>query len=175
MKRFIVLTAGALFCLACAAVSASPTDSNPAPSRAIPVVVHVNDQGRVTSATPAYRVRPAVLRAIRQTLDTIITGPAMKDGKAVSSQFVITLALVPAAKGDGSHGASLKYISSKPLPSGDWLWVHTPDHRLALVNQSNSTINLAQYPSALQRQSDANNVAARIEHDQFMKQVNQGR
>lgn len=175
MKRFIVLTVGALFCLACAAVSASPANGNPDPSRIIPVVVHVNDQGQVTEATPAYKVRPAVLRAIRQTLDTIITGPAMKDGKAVSSQFVITLALVPAAKDDGSQGASFKYISSKPLPPGVWTWVHTPDHRLALVNQSSSTINLAQYPSPLQQQSDASNLAARIAHENFMNQVNHGR
>jgi hypothetical protein len=175
MKRFIVLTAGVLFCLASAVAAALPDDGVPGNSRVIPLVVHVNDQGQVTDADPAYKVRPALMRTIRQTLDKIITAPAMKDGKAVSCQFVITLALVTVPQDNGKSSVDIKYVAGKPLPSGVWSWVHTNDHRLALINQSSSMINLSEFRTPNEQAGNARNQVAAIAHEQFMNQVNHGR
>ncbi|RAP59544.1 hypothetical protein BTJ49_02510 [Oleiagrimonas sp. MCCC 1A03011] len=102
--------------------------------RTLPVLVHVDKQGTVTDVTPAYKVRPSLVKVLRATLNKMITKPAQDHGKPISSDVVVTLALHVMEKKDGTHAANFQYVSMKPLPAGSWHWVHTPDHRLALGN-----------------------------------------
>jgi hypothetical protein len=136
MKPHVLLSLMLLLGFATGMASASPVDDKATENRTIPVLVNVNAKGDVTDIAPAYKLRPSFTRQLRDALRKMITKPAMKDGKAVSSQLVITLALVPVAQGNGKHGVNIKYVSGQALPPGTWHWVHTSGHRLALAGQN---------------------------------------
>lgn len=151
MKRSTLFVSAVLFCLASAAASAAPKDAKPDQSRLIPVLVTVSRQGKVTEATPAYKLRPSFVHVIRDTLDKMITKPATSHGKPIPCQFVVNLAMTTVPKEDGTYGVSFKYISSKPLPSGSWYWVRTIDRRLALRDQqANGTMDLTGIETSMQ-------------------------
>lgn len=136
MKRHILLSLTLFLSFAAGIASASPKDDKPTESRTIPVLVNVNAEGNVTDVAPAYRLRPSFAHLLRDTLQKMITKPAMKHGKPVACQFVLTLALVTVVRDDGKYGVNIKYVSGKALPPGAWHWVHTSDHRLALSGQN---------------------------------------
>lgn len=171
MKRSILLLSAALFCLASGLVSASAKDAHSAQSHVIPVLVNVNAKGEVTDAKPAYKLRPAFVRAIRNTLSKMITKPATNHGKPIDCQFVVNLAMTTVPRSDGAYGVAFKYISSKALPSGSWYWAKNDTHRLALADQrSTDTLNIANVRSARAAAVDVSNQNAAQQHQSFMNQ-----
>jgi hypothetical protein len=104
--------------------------------RIMPVLVHVNAHGRVTDASPSIELTPTVQRLMLRNLDELITKPATRHGHAVSSQFVINLALKVEPRENGDYLARFAYVSSTPVPSGSWYWVKIDGHRLALASRN---------------------------------------
>lgn len=138
MKRHILLSLTLLLSFAAGMASASPKQDTTTAPRVVQVLVDVNANGEVTAVTPAYKLRPAFVRQIRDALQKMITEPAMKHGEPVSSQFVLTLGLVATVRENGESSVKIKYISSKALPNGSWYWQSSPNHRLTLAGQSYS-------------------------------------
>lgn len=175
MKRSVLLISAVLFFLASGVVSASSKDEQSGKSRVVTVLVNVDAQGKVSDVSSPYKLRPAFIRVIQNTLDKMITEPAINHGKPIPCQFVANLRmnLVPAA--NGNYGVSFTYISSKPLPSGSWYWVRTRDRRIALWNQSaNDLINIADVKSPKMLEADANNRRFGDMHRSFMNQYGPG-
>ncbi|HET7359079.1 MAG TPA: hypothetical protein VFJ04_02930, partial [Rhodanobacteraceae bacterium] len=136
MKRRILLPLALSLGFAAGIAAAAPKNDPPTASREIPVLVAVNANGDVTEVTPAYKLRPSFVRLLRDTLQKMITKPATKDGKPVSGQFVFTLAVATAPRGNGESDVNIKYVSGKALPPGTWHWVQRPGRQLALAGQS---------------------------------------
>lgn len=138
MKHFVALlfALGTLFVAVSAAASSSTRGKASHPDHVIPLLVHVDETGKVTDVSAAYKLRPAMQNRLRDALRKMITQPAMQDGKPVSSQFVVNLSLVPVPREDGKYDMTVKYVSSKPLPAGQWYWTRvTESHRFALTNE----------------------------------------
>lgn len=128
-------TTSLLFAVAGPATAASMSLNHFTP-HVLPVLVEVNDQGEVTSMSPAYDLRPSIRRALRKTLDKMITQPARdEDGEAISSQFVIKLATKTTPRKDGKYNLQFVYASAVHVPYGSWYWNHVDGHRLALMRQ----------------------------------------
>jgi hypothetical protein len=104
--------------------------------RVLPVLVQVDSHGKVTDVSPSTQLPPRFDRLLRQTLDQMITKPASRHGRAVSSQFVINLGMETAARPDGNYDARFVYVSTSPVPPGSWYWVHIDGHRLALRSRN---------------------------------------
>jgi hypothetical protein len=119
--------------------SAMANDSmslNQFPHRVEPVLVQVNAHGKVTAASPAYELPPKVTRLLNANLSEMIHAPATdKDGKPIASQFVMNVALQAQPNGAGAYEAHFTYVSTKPVPPGNWYWVHLDGDRLALASQ----------------------------------------
>lgn len=125
----------ALAAIAGGALAASTGSLNEFPSKILPVLVYVNAQGKVTDASPAMRLPPALNRLLLANLSERITGPAIVHGKPVPSQFVMNLALITTPRPGGDFDANFAYVSTSPVPPGSWYWVHIDGHRLALANR----------------------------------------
>jgi hypothetical protein len=105
--------------------------------KVLPVLVQVDAHGKVTGVSPATELSPKLRRLLRANLDEMITAPAIDDkGRPTSSQFVINLALQTSPRADGNFDVSFAYVSTAPVPSGSWYWVHTDGRELALASQS---------------------------------------
>jgi hypothetical protein len=100
--------------------------------KVLPVLVQVDSHGKVTQVSPSVELAPRYDRLLRQTLDQMITRPANDHGRPVASQFVINLGLQTSPRPDGNYDAKFVYVSTSPVPSGSWYWVHIDGHRLAL-------------------------------------------
>lgn len=136
MKRFFALSAASLLLGAAgSAVAANHSTQNATARNVLPVLVQVDDQGRVTSMLPAYQLWPQSRRLLRQTLDAMITRPAQHGGHAISSQFVINLAMRATPRADGNYNVTFAYVSAQPVPYGSWHWYNN-GHRLALAGQN---------------------------------------
>lgn len=136
MKPLHCIALGAaLAAIAGSALAAGTGSLNEFPSKILPVLVHVNAQGKVTDASPAMRLPPALNRLLLANLNERITGPAIVHGKPVPSQFVMNLALVATPRPGGDFDANFAYVSTSPVPPGSWYWVHIDGHRLALANR----------------------------------------
>lgn len=136
MKPLHCIALGAaLAAIAGSALAAGTGSLNEFPSKILPVLVHVNAQGKVTDASPAIRLPPALNRMLLANLSERITGPAIVHGKPVPSQFVMNLALVTTPRPGGDFDANFAYVSTSPVPPGSWYWVHIDGHRLALANR----------------------------------------
>lgn len=107
-------------------------------NHALPVLVRVDSVGKVTLVLPSVQLSPRTDRLLRANLDQMITQPAKYRGRAVSSQFVIQLALVTEHKGDDTYSAHFEYVTAMPVPAGSWYWVHINGHRLALAEDDGS-------------------------------------
>lgn len=136
MKRFhLMALAGVLAVSGNAAMAASGSLNEFRPG-VMPVLVHVDARGKITDVSPSAELSPKVNRLLRQNLDELITQPATEHGRPVSSQFVINLAVQASPREEGDYLARFVYVSSSPVPSGSWYWVHIDGHRLALANRN---------------------------------------
>lgn len=132
MKMITLVLAGAL-ALAAGEAGADSMSLNGFRDRVLPVLVKVDAHGKVTRVSSAVELTPRFDRLLRQTLDQWITGPAMDHGKPMSSQFVMKLGMQATARADGAYDTGFVYLSSSPVPAGEWIWQHEDGHRLALV------------------------------------------
>jgi hypothetical protein len=103
--------------------------------RVLPVLVRVDSHGNVTDVSPSSTLSPRFDRLLRQTVDELINQPAKDHGRPMASQFVMNLALRAKPRADGKYDARFVYVSTSPVPSGSWYWVHMDGDRLALMNQ----------------------------------------
>lgn len=126
----------ALAAIAGSALAAGTGSLNEFQSKVLPVLVYVNAQGKVTDASPATRLPPALNRLLLANINERITGPAIVHGKPVPSQFVMNLALQATPRPGGDYDAQFAYVSASPVPPGSWYWVHIDGHRLALANRN---------------------------------------
>ncbi|MGN2245555.1 hypothetical protein ACFWZ3_02565 [Frateuria sp. GZRR35] len=104
--------------------------------KVLPVLVQVDSHGKVTQVSSAVELSPRYDRLLRQSLDEMITRPANDHGRPVASQFVINLGLQTTPRPDGNFDARFVYVSTSPVPSGSWYWVHVDGHRLALRSRN---------------------------------------
>ncbi|GAB3783753.1 hypothetical protein [Dyella agri] len=118
------------------AVADDSMSLNQFPHRYEPVLLRVNAQGKVTDVSPAYSLSPKMTRLLNANLGEMIHAPATdKHGKPVSSQFVMNVALLAEPNGTGDYAAHFTYVSTRPVPPGNWYWVHLTGDRLALASQ----------------------------------------
>ena len=118
------------------AVADDSMSLNQFPHRVEPVLMRVNAQGKVTEASPAYSLPPKMTRLLNANLGEMIHAPATdKHGKPISSQFVMNVALQAEPNGAGAYEAHFAYVSTNPVPPGNWYWVHLTGDRLALASQ----------------------------------------
>ncbi len=135
MKRsHSLMLAGALSVMCGAAVaSISPGSLNPFPQRVLPVLVQVNAEGKVTSASPAIALEPRMSRLLSQSLDDMITAPAEYHGRPIASQFILNLQLDATRRPDGDYDARFVSVSTQPVPAGNWHWVNIDGRMWALA------------------------------------------
>lgn len=128
MKHLSLFIFAALMCAAGAAIAGQGADD-----RVVRVFVHVDANGKVAAVEPAVELKTELKTALRATLDRLITKPAVVDGKAVASQFVMDLAIKTAARSGGDFTATFQYLSSQAVPSGSWRWVRRAGRQPVLV------------------------------------------
>lgn len=126
MKRSIHFLLLAVLALCISAVSASRATEKDGDQKMVPVFVQVDNTGKVTRIEPPMSLRPSMEKALEQTVKTMIHKPAVKNGKPVSSQFVLYLALVPDEQANDEYRFS--YLSAQPVPSGTYHWVNMSPH-----------------------------------------------
>lgn len=138
MKRLSIAVSILTLLASTAAVASEPAALD-ATTQVTSVLVQVDAQGKITRAVPAYPLSSRFAQLLRTNLDEMIHTPARdKQGKPVASQFVMNLTLHTTPLADGGSSAQFVYVSTQPLPTGRWNWVHDADgHRLALVNADN--------------------------------------
>jgi hypothetical protein len=136
MKRFFMMSLAGGLAVGASAAMASSGSLNEFRPLVMPVLVHVDSRGKVTDVSPSVELSPKVSRLLRQSLDEMISKPATEHGRAISSQFVINLAMQATPRLQGDYLARFIYVSSSPVPNGSWYWVHIDGHRLALANQN---------------------------------------
>lgn len=144
MKTTNALMMACLLVLASVWAQAVQADTNPMRTHTLPVLVKVDATGKVTGISPAYNLRPSFQRLLRDTINKMVTKPAMKNGKAVNSQLVITLSVLTGKAVNGRAETTLRYLSVKPLPPGTWHWSRNEENRLALSTQVSNDVTV--YP-----------------------------
>lgn len=102
-------------------------------SGVMPVYVQVNSKGQVTRVSPSIQLSPRYDRLLKENIRELITGPAKRHNKGVSSSVVLNMVLKTTPRTDGSYDAQFAYLSSKPVPEGLSHWAWTDGHQLALV------------------------------------------
>lgn len=106
-------------------------------SNVMPVLVQVNANGKVTGVSPAEQLSPALNRLLRANVDEMINAPAVdKNGRSMSSQFILNMVMSTTPRADGNYDANFAYASTVPVPAGSWYWVHTDGYRVALAQQA---------------------------------------
>ncbi|HJW06880.1 MAG TPA: hypothetical protein VJ527_10365 [Rhodanobacter sp.] len=126
----------ALLAAGTGAAVASSGSLNEFRPKVLPVLVQVNAQGKVTTASPAMELPPSLVRLMRANLDEMISKPATdRKGRPIASQFIINLTLLTTPNANGNYDAKFSYVSTSPVPAGSWYWVHIDGHRLALASQ----------------------------------------
>lgn len=137
--RLAMLSLGGAFALAAAplAGAAQSMSLNGFRHHVLPVLVTVDSHGRVTRMDPAYELRPKMKKAVRHTVDAMITGPAVWKHKPIASQMIINLALNAEPRDDGNYDVRWMYAGKQPVPyDPSWVWSHIDGHRLALQRAS---------------------------------------
>jgi hypothetical protein len=132
MKMFSLL---GLIVIFAAPVQAQSMSLNHFKGQVLPVLVKVNAHGRVTSVAPSIDLTPRYDHLLRGSLDEMIAAPAVRNGHAVSSQFVINLALKTTPRPDGRYDVRFAYVSTQSVPAGNWFWSLRDGHELSLVRQ----------------------------------------
>jgi hypothetical protein len=136
MKPVVFATLFLLITLAGAAHAGDGMSLQGFRNHALPVLVHVDASGKVTQVQPSMQLSPRTDRLLRANLEEMIDKPATQKGKAVSSIFIIQLALDAEKRPDGTYLARFQYVSSMPVPAGSWYWIHINGHRLALAEDN---------------------------------------
>jgi hypothetical protein len=136
MKRFCATLLLGTLAAGQGVLATSSMSINQFTPRVLPVLVQVDSHGKVTDVSPAVDLAPRYDRMLRETLDQMITGPANDHGRSVASQFVINLGLQASPRSDGKYDTRFVYVSTSPVPSGSWYWVHIDGHRLALRSRN---------------------------------------
>jgi hypothetical protein len=137
MKRFHAIMLFGILATQAGAAMAVSGSLNEFKPRVMPVLVHVNSKGKITDVSPSTQLSPVFNRLLLQNLDELITKPATtRKGRPIDSQFIINLALQVTPRKEGDYDAHFAYVSSLPVPSGSWYWVHINGHQLALANQA---------------------------------------
>lgn len=134
MNKWHVLALSVSLATSSAAVASSASLTQFTP-RVMPVLVQVSAQGKVTGISPSQDLTPALARLLRSNVQELISGPALVRGKPMPSQLVLNMALQATPTERGKYSAQFTYVSSSPVPSGSWYWVHIDGHRLALAEQ----------------------------------------
>lgn len=134
MNKWHVLALSVSLATSSAAVASSASLTQFTP-RVMPVLVQVNAQGKVTGISPSADLTPSLARLLRSNVQELISGPALVRGKPMPSQLVLNMALQATPTEQGKYSAQFTYVSSSPVPSGSWYWVHIDGHRLALAEQ----------------------------------------
>lgn len=145
--RSILLTG--LLAVIAGAASASSASLSPFTPKYIPVLVHVNAQGKVTEASAAIDLSPPLRRLLYANLSEMITKPATYRRRAVASQFVANMSLRTTPAAEGRYNAQFIIESMSPVPSGTWHWANIDGRRLVLVDSSGSLRELP--PSRVNR------------------------
>ena len=120
------------------APATGPQSLNDFKSGVLPVYVQVNSSGKVTRVSSAIQLSPHYDRLLRENIRELITGPAMRHNKGVSSSVVLNMVLKTTPRTDGSYDAQFAYLSSKPVPAGLSHWAWTDGHELALVRDADT-------------------------------------
>ncbi len=141
MNKFNVIALSMLLSFGASTVMAESISLNQSTPRSMPVLVQVNAMGKVTNVSPSVELTPQLNRLLRSNLDELITGPAIFRGKPIASQFVVNLALQATPQEQDKYSAQFAYLSSSPVPSGSWYWVHIDGHRLALAERGSFNRN----------------------------------
>ncbi|WP_426700268.1 hypothetical protein ACPPVV_12780 [Rhodanobacter sp. Col0626] len=137
MKHFLPLVFFGMLAVGSGVAVASSGSLNEFKPRVMPVLLQVNAQGRITDASPSTELSPQLNRLLMQNLAEMISKPATdRRGRPMSSQFIINVALQASPRPEGDYDARFAYVSSNPVPSGSWYWVHIDGHRLALANRN---------------------------------------
>ncbi len=138
MKSFQLTVLAGILAATSSVAMASSGSLNEFKPQTLSVLVHVNAQGKVTDASPAMELTPALRRLLMSNLDEVISKPATRHGRPVASQFVANMVLQVTPRDEGDYEAHFAYLSSSPVPSGSWYWVHIDGHRLALADRNGS-------------------------------------
>jgi hypothetical protein len=136
MKTLFSLAVAGCLAMGATTAGADSFSLNRFSDHVLPVLVQVDSNGKVTDISPAVELTPRFDRLLRETLDELITRPAAVRGKAIASQFVMKLGMQTKPRADGNYDASFVYLSSSPVPAGQWFWRHEDGHRLVLVNRN---------------------------------------
>lgn len=139
MKRFHALLLFGVLSATGSAAMAQNEALSPFPPKVLPVLVAVSAKGKVTNVSPAIDLPPSFRRLLARNVSELITKPAYDNGKPVSSQFVMNLALQATPSENGNYDAQFAYISSAPVPIGSWHWVNLEDRRFALAPDDHRT------------------------------------
>ncbi|WP_266160726.1 hypothetical protein [Dyella silvatica] len=138
MKRFHALALISVLTVTGGAAMAATGALSPFTPKVLPVLVQVNAEGKVTSLSPAIELPPSFKRLLAKNVGEMITKPAYDNGRPVSSQFVMNLALTTTPRDEGDYDAQFAYISTAPVPLGTWHWVNLEDRRFALAPNNSS-------------------------------------
>jgi len=137
MQRSAVF--GAMLACSAAAFATSPSLNESHPNKVMPVLVQVNSDGQVTDVSPAMELSPGINQLLRTKLGEMISNPAIdKQGRAISSQFVINMTVQASLLDDGNYDTHFTYLSTEPLPVGSWHWVHLGGDQIALARKDSS-------------------------------------
>ena len=133
MKRFHRMLIGGVLLATGTLATASPGSLTSFPPRVMPVLVHVNSQGKVTEVQPSTQLPPRLRRLLASSLRRWISRPAMVDGHPVASQSIVNVALHAAPRKDGKYDASFAFVSILPAPFASGYWSTKDGTQLALV------------------------------------------
>lgn len=123
MKRFHVSMIVGSLLLATSSVFALEMAQRPqaslaaASTRQLVVGVVVDAQGKVTYTTHAGKLPAKAEKLLRESLDSWITGPAVRNGQSVASKMLVTIAINSAKESDGNYRTSFSFVSSQSFPA----------------------------------------------------------
>lgn len=161
MKRFYrlaaaaALAAGALSAAAGTAAATGPTSLTTFTPHVMPVLVRVDAHGKVTKISPSSDLSPAFERLLERNLRAWISKPALENGRPISREMIVNVALHVAARGDGKYDASFACVSSSPSPYISSHWVTLDGTQLALADDHGdyrgNRASMPAAPSSFQR------------------------
>lgn len=137
MKRFYRVAVAVVLATAAGVVAASNGSLTQFKPQVMPVLVRVDSHGKVTRISPSSELTPAFDRMLATSLNAWITKPAVINGRAISTEMIVNVALRVSPREDGKYDAAFAYVSSSATPYGSSHWVTIDGNRLALANDEN--------------------------------------